>query len=105
MNMGEFSESQQLLGMSKRSFCITLALVLLGVFVGAFIDVFQWLSAVDFLKGSSLLEIGREHQSALSWIRFCAYGGMLAGMVFGFMKWLRYVVNPNRDSDENTIGG
>lgn len=100
MNLPESSECQQFLGMSKRSLYITLAIVLLGLWVGAVIDVFQWLSAVDFFKGSSLLKIGREHQTALSWIRFCAYSGMLAGMAFGFTKWLQYKVNPHRDSTE-----
>lgn len=98
--MHESSEFQQVLGMSKRSFCISLAIVLLGIFVGAFIDVFQWLSAVDFFKDSSLLKFGREHQPSLSWIRFCAYASTLAGMVFGFTQWLRYVLGPRPDSTE-----
>jgi hypothetical protein len=104
MNMLESSECQQFLGMSKRSFCITLSIVLLGLLVGVFIEIFQWLSVVDFFKGSSLLKIGREYQPAISWIQFCAYAGMLAGMAYGFTKWLRYEVNPHRGT-ENGDGG
>ncbi len=102
--MSETFERRNFLGMSKRSFCLTLAVVLLGLLVGAAIDVIGWLSAVDFLEGSSLLKFGREHPLALSWIRFCAYTGMLAGMVLGCTKWLLYQVNPPRETGEPKIG-
>ena len=100
MCMVESSECKQFLGMSKRSFCITLAIFFLGNLVSTFIEIFQWMSAVDYYKHSNLLKIGREHQSALSWIRFCAYAGVLAAIVFGFTKWLRYQVDPHRESTE-----
>ena len=100
MFMLEPSNRQQFLGMSKRSFSITLAILLLGLLVGASIEAFQWPSAVDFFKGAGLLKMGREHQRALSWIRFCAYAGMLACMAFGFAKWLSHGANSHRDDTE-----
>ena len=98
--MLEPSNREQFLGMSKRSFSITLAIVLLGLLVGGSIEAFQWLSATDFFAGAGLLKIGREHQVALSRIRLCAYAGMLAGMAFGFAKWSRLGAKPQRDDTE-----
>ena len=99
MNMPESSE-RELLGVSKRSSRILLAIILLGFLINVAIELFQWLCTVDFFEGSSLLKIGRENNSTLSWIRFFAFAGMLAGMVFGFTKWVRYEVNRHRDGNK-----